>query len=209
MRFHPADGVDPDLRSRLAELFRAAADVIRSAEPGSVVLAVNSYLEVDRNADAHDHVREAAKPYLDEYRKRFGDLYYHRLIQLGVGDGSRGARRENLAAVVNESYYAHYRDMADYSAENPASGVRIEEAGPVIPISFVVVKDGDGPGGRIIWQIHRHPEGDPNGPMTMLGILIVNDPDGQLVPTFESWFNLINRGPRRELVPDDFRDEHS
>jgi hypothetical protein len=115
-----------------------------------------------------------------------------------------GGRGGYLASGVNEAYYAHYRAIAEYSARHQGRLVKIEEVRPAVPISFVVVANGGG--GQILWQIHRHadPADNSDDALRMLGILIVNDPDGLLVPTFMKWFNLIDRGNPNELTPAHF-----
>ncbi|WP_433035809.1 hypothetical protein [Actinomycetospora sp. CA-053990] len=195
IRYYPA-GTPRELDT----LYRAAAGVVRGAAVGAEVVAVNSWLEVYASPDRCPSAAASCRRYLQAFEDRFGEVSYRRLVQ--VDREPAGTLGVSLRDWMDASYLEHYVAMTcrRQGGEDPL--VQLTEVGHAIPISFVVVSEGRG--GRIIWQLHRNsPQPHQPDAVEMLGVLIIDDPAGQLVPTFMSWFRAIDRGDRRDLTPAD------
>jgi hypothetical protein len=163
------------------ELHRQAGRVIQRAPANAQIFAVNSYVEVFSNGDDATS-RDPQREYLKEFERRFSEISYHRLIQLPDGGRAEGP----LAELLTPAYLAHYREMVSFAGNG---SVKLEEVPATIPTSFVLVKHGQG--GEVIWQIHRHNPEVPDA-MQILGIFIIRDPDGIVIPHFVNWFQVID-----------------
>jgi hypothetical protein len=172
-----------------AALYQLSRDVINRSDPNSEIFAVNSYVEVFK--DSNDPADETwQRNYLAAFEKRFETIKYHRLIQV-----KNGQLKSGLADQLAPAYRDHYKKMATFARENPGSQIKIEEAAAKLPTSFVVVKNKNNNGGRIIWQMNRHdPTADSPDVEPIMGVFLITDPDALLVPRFLQWFYELDRG---------------
>lgn len=171
-----------------AALYQQSRDVVIRSDPSSEIFAVNSYVEVFK--DSNDGTDDPwQRSYLAAFEKRFETIKYHRLIQV-----KNGQLKSGLADLLAPAYRDHYVNMAKFAKENPGSQIKIEEAPAKLPTSFVVVKDKNGKGGSIIWQMNRHdPSADSPDVEPIMGVFLITDPDGLLVPRFLTWFRELDR----------------
>ena len=179
--YWPAD--DPD------ELYRRVRDVIGQSEQDVEIYAVNSFVEVfkESNEGADEKLQ---RKYLGEFEKRFPTVKYHRLIQVRNGQRNGAA----LADLLAPAYRDHYLKMARFAETHPGKGVKVEVVPAKLPTSFVVAKDKNSNGGRIIWQMNRHdPTAESAEVEQIMGVFIITDPDGMLVPRFKQWFDELDR----------------
>jgi hypothetical protein len=198
--YYPAD--DP------GELYGRSRNVIREADSQVEIYAVNSYVEVFQKSDASTDTaaeKKAQHEYLKQFEKKFDTMKYHRLIQ--VQNGQLDSGQPGLASLLAPAYRDHYRHMAQFAEEHPGKRIKIEKVPAKLPTSFVVVKDKNGDGGRIIWQMNMHDPtaGSPEFERIM-GVFIITDPDALLVPRFMQWFDELDRSSR-ELTSAELRDQ--
>lgn len=190
IRYLPAKDAD--------ELYRRSRDVISRSGPDVEIHAVNSYVEVFKESNpATDEASQ--RSYLAEFEKRFRTIKYHRLIQ--VKNGQLKGDGPALAELLAPAYRDHYLRMAEYAQENPGSRIKLEEVPAKLPTSFVVVKDKNSNGGRIIWQMNMHdPSADTADVERIMGVFVITDPDALLVPRFLKWFDELDRSSRELSV---------
>lgn len=191
IRYYPADAPDT--------LYQRSREVISQAGSQAQIYAVNSYVEVFRKTagslESEKDLREQ-RDYLKQFERKFETVLYHRLIQVQNGHlKDKKDEKYDLAKSLAPAYLDHYRAMAEFAENNPSKDVKIVKVPAKLPASFVVVKDRNSSGGRIIWQVNMH---DPNAPSTeferIMGVFIITDPDALLVPRFMQWFTELNRG---------------
>ncbi|MCE7004192.1 hypothetical protein LWC34_15305 [Kibdelosporangium philippinense] len=202
IRYYPADAPDT--------LYQRSREVISQAGSEAQIYAVNSYVEVFRKAagagsvESEKDVREQ-RDYLKQFERKFESVLYHRLIQVETGHfkDNKDNGKYDLATSLAPAYLEHYLEMATFAERNPSKDVKIVKVPAKLPASFVVVKDRNSSGGRIIWQVNMH---DPSAPAKeferIMGVFIITDPDALLVPRFMQWFTELNRGSEEIRVKD-------
>jgi hypothetical protein len=187
IKYHSADEA-----SRLYEFSR---EMISKSDLDVEIYAVNSYVEAFKDSNSPED-EDMQRRYLGAFEQRFATMKYHRLIQ--VRNGGRSAKLGDLLA---PAYRDHYRKMATFAKAQPGSRVKIEEVPATLPTSFVILKDRNSNGGRIIWQMNKHnQEVDSAEIERIMGVFLITDPDGLLVPCFLQWFEEIDRGAREVTV---------
>ncbi|MFE0529061.1 hypothetical protein ACFW0V_15835 [Micromonospora parva] len=208
IQYYPLDPGrhSPERDEKARALYAAARMVIESAnEDGdSRIYAVNSFVEVGvQPGDAH--VKDHSLRYLESLNRKLGKVAYHRIVQLSHFDMARLERHpdESIAELVAENYLAHYREIV--KAGQQGKEAVLEAVLGKYPTCFVLVQNAaDGKyGGRLIWQMHQHVDGQPREDIVELtGIYIINDPDGIFIGTFVRWFNDLRAAqrPRRHLT---------
>lgn len=208
VQYYPLDSGkhSPERDEKARALYAAARMVIESAheDDDTRIYAVNSFVEIGiQPGDAH--VKDHSLRYLDSLNRKLGKVTYHRIVQLSEDDMNRLERQpdESIAKLVAENYLAHYREIV--KAGQQGKEAVLEAVLAKYPTSFVLVQNAaDGKyGGRLIWQMHQHVDGQERKDIVELtGIYIVNDPDGILVGTFVRWFNDLRAAqrPRRHLT---------
>ncbi|HEU5471653.1 MAG TPA: hypothetical protein VFV67_13445 [Actinophytocola sp.] len=191
VKYYPAEEAD--------ELYRRSRDVISRSEPDVEIYAVNSYVEVFKESNSESDA-DSQRRYLAEFEKKFKTVKYHRLIQ--VKNGQRADDGTALADLLAPAYLEHYRKMAQFASKNPGKRIKLEEVPAKLPTSFVVVKDKNASGGKIIWQVNKHdPSADSPDIERIMGVLLITDPDDLLVTRFLQWFDELDRNSR-ELTLD-------
>jgi hypothetical protein len=181
-----------------AVLYALTREVIAQAGPDAEVFAINSYVEVFKDSNDPEQER-LQRNYLAAFEKKFETIKYHRLIQVKGGQRTNGGVR--LADLLAPAYLDHYRRMAGYAEEHPRSRIQIEEVTAKLPTSFVVVKDENRNGGRIIWQMNKHdPKAESAEIEPIMGAFVINDPDGLLVPRFLEWFYEVDQDAKRLTI---------
>jgi hypothetical protein len=188
IKYHSADEA-----SRLYEFCR---EMISKSDPDVEIYAVNSYVEAFKDSNSPED-EDMQRRYLGAFEHRFATMKYHRLIQVRNGDNE--ARAVKLGDLLAPAYRDHYRKMATFAKVAPGSRVKIEEVPATLPTSFVILKDRNSNGGRIIWQMNKHNQ-EAEEVERIMGVFLITDPDGLLVPCFLQWFEEIDRGAREVTV---------
>jgi len=199
IEYYRCGGRGSDAIEKFRKLHDAAGAVIREAPDRAQIFAVNSYVEVFAESNTEEG-EQIQRNYLKEFIDRT-DCRYHRLLQLKNGR-SAGSRQPPLSELITPAYLDHYREMADRMVSRPHMPIMIGEVSAKLPTSFVVVKDANSSSGKIIWQINQHATHahDPDAE-EMMGIFVITDPQGILIPRFVNWFEMLERTGKRPLQP--------
>jgi len=201
IEYYRCGGRGADAIEKFRKLHDAAGAVIRDAPPRAQIFAVNSYVEVFAESNTEEG-EQIQRDYLKHFINRT-DCRYHRLLQLKNGQSANG-QHPRLSELITPAYLDHYREMAEQMTSRPQLPILIGEVPARMPTSYVVVKDPDSSSGKIIWQINQHATHahDPDAE-EMLGIFVITDPQGILIPRFVNWFEMLERTGRRPLQPAD------
>lgn len=162
----------------------AAKRIVASLKDGASIRIVTSFIEAET----------PGVPWRDLWygaiEGSLGTIHYHRIIQLQevTRDGGRP-----LYELVSPSYLKHFREtlLARSRLRDARHITRIDAVPARYPITFVIVQNpGTAPGGILILSVNQYmqtKEGTVS--WSMAGSFVIHDPDGQLVPHFESLFN--------------------
>lgn len=162
----------------------AAKRIVASLKDGASIRIVTSFIEAET----------PGVPWRDLWYSAIqgsvGTIHYHRIIQLQ--DVTRDGERP-LYELLSPSYLKHFRGtlLARSRLRDTRHITRIDAVPARYPITFVIVQNpGAAPGGTLIVSMNQYAQ-TKEGPAswTMAGSFVIDDPDGQLVPHFESLFN--------------------
>jgi hypothetical protein len=185
------------------QLYGACAQLIDSVseQPGSWIVAVNSFVEIWGQA-GDDQVEAASRRYLATFDKKIGRVQYTRIIQLSPNDLEQ-LPGKSIAKLIAPNYLEHYQKIV--KASETSRGDKLAYVEAVLakyPISFVLVHDATDSesGGSLIFQMNEHVHNGRPDSVQLTGVWIIKDPNGIMTRTFKDWFVELDRDPARHRL---------
>jgi hypothetical protein len=167
----------------------AAQRLVESLQEDASLRVVNSFVEADTSAN-----KSVRRLWYGSIEERLGRIHYHRVIQLAERD-VRGTSGRSLYQFVSAVYADHFRNtlLIRRDLKNSRHITRIDAVPARYPITFGIFQNpGSAPGGTLYFQVNEYaPTDDDTVVWSVAGAFVIRDPDGQLVPHFESLFTTL------------------